>query len=157
MLADRIHANKLTEGATDLKYSEKLSSRDLHRIGMLGEYAAAKILGIKLNQEIHDGSDGGADLEFKGISIQVKTFTYTGANREVYVTERPNSTIIVSCRLLSPNEVEAEGWITTEDFMALAKRKDYGYGERLSIPVADLKPIASLVNLARGHGRAVSG
>lgn len=148
-LADRRHANKLREKATDLKYSQKLSSQDLHRIGILGEYAVAKILEIPIDTQIHDGSDGGSDLEFKGASIQVKTFTYTGANREVYTTEPPTTLILISCRLLSPNEVEVEGWITSEDFKALAKRKDYGYGERLSASIADLRPIASL----RGMGQ----
>lgn len=51
-------------------------SPENHLAGLLGEDAVAKYLGIEdeLNTEVYaDGGDGGADLQYRGATIDVKT------------------------------------------------------------------------------------
>jgi len=44
----------------------------LHLVGVLGEFAVAKFLNVKLNETIFDGADPGYDLEYLEHKIEVK-------------------------------------------------------------------------------------
>jgi hypothetical protein len=54
------------------KVSETLSDLDLHVIGRKSEYAVARLLALQIDLDDTQEGDGGVDLIYRGLSIDVK-------------------------------------------------------------------------------------
>ena len=109
-------------------------------VGMLGEIAISKYLGIPLNPEVLVGGDGGIDMYYKGQSIQVKTRTFT--TPPIYLMYKTKEELVadwsVMCTVQSPTTVGIRGFISKTKFLQKAKPQDFGYGESFVVDAVDL-------------------
>lgn len=137
------HENKTKDGARELKHNDNLTGYELHLIGLLGELAVAKATGGKVQTKVLEGSDGGVDMIVNGEPVQIKTFRYTGKNRQFYIDDMSRFTCqtCYCCRCHSFCRVEVVGTIDRDVFKSLATEKNYGYGVRLCVPDSALRPL----------------
>lgn len=71
-LATQRQAFKESHGIKSKKIDKEISDLDMHYAGLKAEHAVAKLLGLALNMENTYTGDGGVDLRYRGITIDVK-------------------------------------------------------------------------------------
>jgi len=148
--AARLRAAREAAGSGNKKYSEDLDDWDAHYIGAMGEYAVGKKLGTKLDKKIYSGRDGrddGIDTNFRGHTIQIKTFTFTGPNMTFFmdIEEKIRAEILIGVQIVKPTRVKIMGWLTSGDFQKKKFEKNYGYGNRHAVLESALLPIENLI------------
>tara|TARA_R100000149_G_C5861481_1_gene127309 strand:- start:506 stop:1015 length:510 start_codon:yes stop_codon:yes gene_type:complete len=131
--------------------------------GMLGEYVVKKKLGLDI--DLVAGFDGGWDLVYKGLKIDVKTTLRKVPPREWYVHNLVafqkdfDCEAYIFCTLNSQTyELTIDGWITKEDFFEKAtkfkkgtyRKRDDGTKLKLKatgyeINISDLDNINNLI------------
>lgn len=142
-----------------------------HTVGMLGEYAVARFLGLDPTRvfRVYDGgSDQGVDLVYRGMSISVKT-RHTWNNPDVLIDHQDGdqegkiqgmgADLLVACSLScsrkqchcidsmlsdEPIPVHILGWTTLESYQAQARVKNLGKGLRWLFPVDRLHGMHNL-------------
>ena len=146
MYAERINVVKRLNGANSKKHDLKKSEWELHYVGAMGEFAVKKALGCPLSMDIYQGGDPSPDTMIGDLSAQIKTHSYIGRNLEFFIDSMDafNADILIGVQLLSPVLCDVSGYIDKESFKLIAKSKNYGYGDRLSIPASALKSITNL-------------
>jgi|TARA_E500000318_G_scaffold8219_1_gene7471 hypothetical protein len=121
--------------------NERQSRVEANIYGFKAEFAVAKVLGTDL-PAVNVLTDGGVDLWFDDISIDVKfTNKYGGPlifdNMEKF---KADCAVLVS-KTDDPASMRIWGAVGRKLFHAQAKTHDFGYGERLVMESRDLKPI----------------
>ncbi len=141
-------------GATDRRSDTRLSNIQMHYIGIKGEYAVAKYLGIGFDmRSLTDGDDYG-DLLWRGRHIEVKNlqdwllFTPGTFLAEVAVLvnplrERPDRRV-TDKPPHAYKDVVLRGWITKERFIEHSYVHDFGYGPRLCVRPDRLSPMEDI-------------
>lgn len=136
----------------------KLTAEDNHYIGLLGEYAASRLLdGYSYSKEIFGASgDGGlADLQGPAGGINVKTRTRRGYDFALSGDSldgfKADAAVLVwpaqgcEANLATPQDVnislDVVGIVSYADFAAKAVHKDFGYGLRLVLEHQHFTPI----------------
>lgn len=71
-LAWERQALKESRGVQSQKVDESVSNLEMHYIGLKAEHAVAKLLGLEINMENTYEGDGGVDLHYRGVTIDVK-------------------------------------------------------------------------------------
>ena len=119
-------------------------------VGIKGEAAVAKYLGVKIDRSIQDKGDGGRDLTWKGRSIQVKT-SFPADTLHLLVNDsdslKCDYLIFVVTDEVTP-KARIYGWIKTVDFLQTATIKNMGYGDRMAMPIERLHPMSTLTESA---------
>jgi hypothetical protein len=98
-----------------------------HFLGVLGEMAYAKIVNDKIDENIYEVRDTGADVG----DVEVKTSTWKGNDIELKVqknhfeTKFPKKYVLVRIDENNFDEIEVIGEITREDFDKKKKIKQY--------------------------------
>ena len=117
---------ELIKFAEDLARSKKTSEKrnvlnsDSEMIGVIGEYAVCQALGIEMDTKIYYGGDGGRDIKWKTLSIQVKSTTRKiGKDGEMphlifYNAERYIAGIYLLMIIKKP-QVTFAGWVTKKE------------------------------------------
>jgi len=115
-------------------------------VGIKGEAAVAKYLGVKIDRSIQDEGDGGRDLTWRGRTIQVKS-SFPADTLHLLVNDsdslKCDHLVFVVTDEITP-AARIYGWIRTVDFLQSATIKNMGYGDRLALPVERLHPISTL-------------
>lgn len=140
----------------------KLTAEDNHYIGLLGEYAASRVLdGYSLDRACYGASgDGGmADLVGPAGGVNVKTRTKRGydfalstasldgfkADAAVLVWPGDDATQKLLCSDPKPQHdnisLDVVGIASYAVFAAKAVHMDYGYGRRLVLPWEHFTPL----------------
>lgn len=123
----------------------ELDDFGIHYIGSLGEVAVARELGINIHDNITVGGDDGTDLLYKGQTIQVKTSSHSELRNERMVILNHISEFrtqwLISCAIKWPVTVIIHGFISKEKFQRKMQIKNFGYGERHCVSVAELTTI----------------
>jgi hypothetical protein len=95
-------------------------------VGLLGEVVVKKYLGV--DYELKSGFDGGFDLNYKGLKIDVKTMGRTVEPRENYVNnfiayqEKFDCDAYVFCSLNKTNyNLTVCGWVTKKQLQERSK------------------------------------
>lgn len=131
------------------KISPRLKTSHQDRIdsnarGFKAEFAVARLLGID-PPGVNVASDGGIDLWFDDVSIDVKLTTRHQGDLIFDTPDKFKSRVaILVASTDDPNVMSIEGWMGRPEFISKAKRKDYGHGPRLFIPNSNLHPIEEL-------------
>lgn len=130
MAAERRNVGKQPNGVVDRKHATRFDDFSVNLIGMMGEYAVARSLGIKVDTEISLKGDGGAvDLDYKGVTIQVKTTATTG--QLIFDSlAHFKADVAIGCKIIAPNKVKICGWVTQDVFYQNHYTTDYGFGPR---------------------------
>jgi hypothetical protein len=120
--------------------------------GMIGQYAAGLYLGVPSDESSKPDGDGGIDLEWKGLTIQVKTRLKPRANSLVRrVTDRKRvcpikAEVMLFCQLIDDRTVLLLGWIRSRDGRRVASFKRSPVAEHWNMVIADadLLPVSQL-------------
>ncbi|MHC4412297.1 MAG: hypothetical protein ACYSW6_04875 [Planctomycetota bacterium] len=75
-LSQERQAFKESRGIQSQKVDESITNPEMHYVGLKAEHAVAKLLGLEINMENTYGGDGGVDLHYRGITIDVKFSSY---------------------------------------------------------------------------------
>jgi hypothetical protein len=132
-------------GHGNKKKMSKRSDFDLIYTGKLGELAVGDVLGIPIDESVHDGSDGYVDMDFMGKTLQVKSsclddvFKVTDARELVF-------DYAILCVPVSPATMAICGYVSKQFFLANCYTKDYGYGPRKCLDARSFTPIEQLAD-----------
>jgi hypothetical protein len=146
MVAERRNCGKQPNGVMNRRY-DKQNDFSLNLHGVMGEYAVAKYLGLKLDHSINlSGDDKVADLKRGDETIQVKTNMARWRQCYLYFNSLDlfRANIAVLAKIKSATEVDLVGWVTRDDFHKKAYRKNFGYGERFCLEEEQLRDMQSL-------------
>lgn len=137
--------------AQNMRYCSH-SDVGLHVVGLMGELAVAKLLGTKIDQRTLKHGDDGDDLMIGERSIQVKTCLRDRPGMDLYFNDigKFASDIAVLVLARGKDEVRVAGWIPRNEFEFLLRHKDYGYGDRITVPECWLRGIWELTQVAQG-------
>jgi len=124
------------------RYDKNQSDFSMHLHGIMGEYAVAKLLNIKIDKNISlSGDDKISDLIKNKKRIQVKTTLRD--NKILFFNSKVlfRADLAVLTSIKSATDVVLEGWISREEYLNKAQTYDFGYGERWGIPADKLNNI----------------
>lgn len=133
-----------------------LSPLDAHYVGMKGEYAVARYLGVLPDVNAYQHGDGGIDLRWRGMTIDVKN-----ASGDLVIPRltdlRSDVIIVVSPVGVEPDpylsgvnsphsrrDVIIRGWVTRDQFQTAHSIKNFGSGPVPYMPLADLNSMLHL-------------
>ena len=148
------HASKVM-GADTVKLCEmqgfkpRLENENQSRVeanvyGFKAELAVARLLDLE-PPTINVVTDGGVDLWFDDISIDVK-FTNSEHGPLIFDTIpkfRAQIAVLVG-RTESPSTMRINGWVDRKTFKQQSKPQDFGYGQRLMMEHDQMMPIETL-------------
>ena len=124
-----------------------LSDFSIHYVGLLGEVALGKVIGIKPNVNITVGGDGNVDMTYQGMTIQVKTSTHKNLNHPqirylIFNSIEDFSTdLAVLCSIQEVSTVRIHGFATHRKFVSNVVTQDFGYGVRYCLDEKHLTPM----------------
>ncbi len=128
--------------STPWKAGDKVESLNVR--GKLVEIGSALYLGVPYNLEVYESNhnDGGADLVYRGITIQCKETRK--AHAPIYLAvntlEELSAWTLVLGRALE-SSVILYGWTWRNTFRKKLFEHDFGYGSRLCMDIVDLNPM----------------
>jgi hypothetical protein len=105
----------------------------VHYIGMLGEIAVCKYLGVNVRFDITYGGDGNVDLTIKNQSIQIKTSSILRPEPRYLIfnsMEDFATDWAVYCSVQSPTIIKIHGFVGKEKFKLNHEIQNFGYGDR---------------------------
>lgn len=111
-----------------------MTEYESHYIGMLGEFAVSKYLGLRIDETVGKGGDGKiVDLIQDGMEIQVKTRLPNKPPLYLFYESLDVAERTVCALAKSPATIQLVGWIDRDDFLAQYKEVDFGYGTRFAV------------------------
>ena len=152
MAAERRHCGKQPNGVPSSKFDKGQSqfSIDLH--GVMGEYAVAKLLGVKIDHSVSlSGDDKVSDIVYESTTIQVKTNMGRWRNVFLYFNEASlfRADVAVLAVVRSATQVDLLGWIGRDDFNAICEERNFGHGVRACVDDKQLEPMSTLRDRVR--------
>ena len=121
----------------------KRDNVETHMIGLLGEFAVAKLIHGDVDINSYLSGDSVKDFDIYGVSIEVKTL-------QGYLSFVRLSDFIADVAALviynknNHSKVFVQGWISRHDFIECHFIDNFGYGDRPCIQPAELSPIETL-------------
>jgi len=141
---------------TNRRYATDIDDFSMHMIGLMGEAAVCKVLGIDFHVDIHKFGDDGNDIVYNGYRIQVKTAAKEHKRSVLYVNDIDDvaSDILVGGFVSSPASVTLIGSASKSHFKRKMYEADFGYGKRDAVNEEDLRPVEAMVGFLKGakHG-----
>jgi hypothetical protein len=115
-----------------------MTQLDIDVMGVRAELAVSIFLAVPFNDRILPGGDDGADLEYRGRSVEVKAISYRGGVLIFHSLDEFDSNFAVAC--FAPNRrVDILGWITRERFAEIHEKRNFGKGLRVFVPQVALR------------------
>jgi len=130
-------------------FSPRLKNKRQSRVeanvyGFKAEFAVARLLGVD-PPTVNVVSDGGVDLWFEEVSIDVKFNNAEFGSLIFDSMEKFKSRIAISVgKTGDPTVMRVNGWIDRKRFASASVSKDFGYGDRLVMDHGDLLGIEEL-------------
>ena len=127
------------------RLENKQQSRvDANILGFKAEFAVARLLQVD-PPTVNVLTDGGVDLWFDNISIDVKT---TNKEYGPLVFDNPDKfqadIAVLVGQANKENTLRINGWIDKTSFLSNSTPHDYGYGPRIKMEAEELRPIEQL-------------
>jgi hypothetical protein len=128
-------------------YAKEMDGATRNTIGVKGEYALSKYLGIPIDEKIYAVRDDGSDFKLHGVRIDVKTTQGVLVAYKKSIFERCDIVVLANHKPDNYREVVLQGFITPDDFWhGPTFQWDFERGSGLDtcIQPVNLRPIASL-------------
>ena len=120
---------ELIKFAEHLDRSKKTSKKrlvlasDYELNGVIGQYAVCQALGIEMDTEIYYGGDGGTDIKWKNLTIQVKSTPYSiskdgGMPHLIFFNDEKYVADVYILMITKNPQVTFAGWVTREEVVA---------------------------------------
>lgn len=143
-LAEQRQAPKDAQRA--LVIDKRIMQRDnveTHLIGLMGEYAVAKLIGEALDAKSYLSGDMLKDFQVCGVSIEVKTLQGYLAFRSLDELKADVAVLVIYSKQ-NMQSVSVQGWIDRAGFREAHFEDDFGYGPRPCVQPSQLASMASL-------------
>ena len=124
------------------KVDQSKSDKDVDYIGMVGELAVAKALGLDMDFE-KVGVDYGIDFTYNNYTIDVKTRSYPGNDLVFKRHAAFKAEVAILAQFKKENCVNILGYMNKETFQKYAKPTHY---DCLSASQKYIQPIEELIN-----------
>lgn len=151
-LAEARNNPKMEAGVPNYRIDQKHSDLELHLLGIKGEYAVSKFLGVSMDLTISlGGDDGRQDLVLPdGRTAQIKCRRRRGWAYPLLSTNLDEFNTDVGILVWpdaqgDPRVVEIAGWTTKPEFELLSRVQDFGHGPRLVIEQRDMRNVHELM------------
>ena len=135
------------------RIDERHGDLELNILGLKGEFAVARYLGIPIESVDHAVSLRGRrwphDLSYAGATIEVKTNSYPGGT--LYFNEYFKADYAVLVVPGTNGAMRIVGYISRGEFHDKCNITDYGHGKRLAVVQWALRPIEELKQMAQGR------
>lgn len=118
------------------------SDKDVDYIGMVGELAVAKALGLEMDFEKVVGIDHGIDFTYNNYTVDVKTRSYPGNDLVFKTHEAFKAEVAILAQFKKENCVNIIGCMSKERFERYAKPTHY---DCLSASAKYIQPIEKLI------------
>lgn len=122
------------------------TSYEAHLAGLLGEFAAARVLGVDIDRTIygHGGDGHRGDLTLlSGETVEVKTrgkrgFAFALGSLDSTEFKAKYGVLVwpAHTQKLEPCWMDVVGWISRGEFLARMRAVNFGYGPRLCVEAA---------------------
>tara|TARA_R110000803_G_scaffold157452_1_gene221829 strand:- start:13 stop:522 length:510 start_codon:yes stop_codon:yes gene_type:complete len=124
--------------------NKKQSRVEANIYGFKAEFAVARLFGLD-PPVINVVTDGGVDLWFNDISIDVK-FNNAEFGKLIFdsMGKFKSQLAVLVGRTEEPNVMRINGWMGRTNFEEASHAKNFGYGDRLFIDHKDLLPVELL-------------
>lgn len=124
------------------------SSREVHYIGVLGELAVGRYLGLQVDDSERVDGDSGSDFVVHGLMLDVQTSTHRDPHLK-YDSKHPfRADIAILARYARFSSlIVLEGWIRKSTFRERSHKENYGHGVRDIVTVNDLEKMPLLRTL----------
>ena len=136
LLAERRNVVKEVHGVRNQRHHGR-TDFETHLIGVMGEYAAGKHFGIKVDSSVSlSGDDKVSDLRIGTCAVQIKTRLPQRPPLYLYFNDLSlfkADRAICAC-VTGPATVQLVGWMDRGRFSVLAKQLNFGYGRRVGVP-----------------------
>ena len=119
----------------------RISPYGSHVVGVMGELAAAKCFGGKVDQTISRlGDKHRHDIIRGGRKFEIKAITFSGQNPMLKLTsdELIEGVEYVLAQVVWPDAMTIFPPISADAFRRLARDQDFGYGKRLVVTADDI-------------------
>lgn len=140
--ADRRTKYARSRNITNQRFAKDKSDRGVDYIGMVGEMAVAKALGLEMDLE-KVGVDYGIDFMYRNLPIDVKTRSHPKTELIFKSMEYFKSQVAVVAKFKPENCVEILGCISRKKFRKHERPTVY---ECIGVPKELLSPIETLIN-----------
>lgn len=111
-----------------------LTEYESHYVGMLGEYAVAKYLGLRIDETVSRHGDGKiVDLLHGNMEVQVKSRLPQKPPLYLFYESRDVAERTVCALVKTPATIDIVGWIGREEFLNQCVEKNFGYGTRYAV------------------------
>lgn len=146
LLASNILAGKRARGRPYGQYDKRCTPFETEYYGVEGELVVSRHLGVTMNYDILPRGDGGIDMEYHELKVQVKANHWNGKGLVFYFDslEKFVADIMIGVHIESFVRCEIMGWITREEFKGCWHPDDFGYGERVCCWPSQMKSIKTL-------------
>lgn len=124
------------------RVDQSKSDKDVDYIGMVGELAVAKALGLDMDFE-KVGVDYGIDFTYNNYTIDVKTRSYPGNDLVFKRHAAFKAEVAILAQFKKENCVNILGYMNKETFQKYAKPTHY---DCLSASAKYIQPIEKLIN-----------
>ena len=124
------------------RVDQSKSDKDVDYIGMVGELAVAKALGLDMDFE-KVGVDYGIDFTYNNYTVDVKTRSFPGEDLVFKSHKAFKAQVAILARFKKEDCVDILGCISRKKFKQLATPTHYGC---LSVSQKHLYPIESLIS-----------
>lgn len=132
-------------GVQTRKKDEEASDTAIHVRGLLGEVAAAALLGVEVDPSVSASGDAGYDLTVAGATADVKT--RSGSERD-FAMYGPDCDLTadlgILCWRTDEAAVKVHGWITRSLWAVESEILDFGGAKRKGITWDRMLPISDL-------------
>lgn len=132
------------------RLEDKRQSRiEANKLGFMAEFAVCRLFDLQ-PPRLNIATDGGVDLWFDDISIDVK---FSKTNRLIFdsKTKFQSRIAILGTICDDPECIKLLGWMSRKDFIKECRPHDFGYGERLVVDAVQLSPIFKLWHELQSH------
>lgn len=134
--------------STGIKNQRKANNKSdlsVDYIGMVGEMAVGKVLGLEMDLD-KVGVDKGIDFIYKGLTIDVKTRSYPGDELMFKKTQYFRAQVAILARFKRDDCVDIIGCINRKRFIENAYKKTYPKYSLMTVDKELLKPIQTLLD-----------
>jgi len=124
--------------------NDKQSRVEANIYGFKAEFAVARLFDLD-PPTVNVLTDGGADLWFDEVSIDVK-FTNSSGGPLIFdnIDKFKAQCAVLVYKTDDENVMHIGGWMSRKEFSETARKHDFGYGERLVVDSKNLRPVETL-------------
>ena len=144
-IIEGVKSLQLKNGEIKNNRISRQSDFGIHYVGMLGEVAVSKTLGIPLRTDVTIGGDGSIDMTHQGQTIQIKTSTHpTTPTQRLMIfnsVEDFHTDWAILCSIQNAYTVRIHGFASKRKFVSNVVTHEFGYGTRYCMDEKILTPI----------------